>query len=178
MPRETIHYTEYFEEVQKALGDWGLLLTSLDAHGKPNPMAIGWATLGIVWNRPIWVVLVRPSRYTYGCLEHTGDFTVNVPPVALADVAMFCGTVSGRDHDKMAEKGLTVAPSETIRSPGIEECPIIYECKVVQKTDVVPDTFDPNIVSQCYPQGDFHRVYFGEILRTTVDRERLKQLLG
>ena len=178
MARETIHYTGYFDQVCKVLGDWGALILSLDANGKPNPMTIGWGTLGIVWGRPMWVVLVRPSRYTYGCLEHTGDFTVNVPPASLDDVAMFCGTVSGRDHDKMAEKGLTVEPSEAIISPGIAECPIIYECKVVQKTDVVPATFDPKIVEQAYPRGDFHRVYFGEVLRTTADRKGLETLLG
>jgi flavin reductase (DIM6/NTAB) family NADH-FMN oxidoreductase RutF len=177
MPREPIHYTEYFPEVCKVLGDWGALVVSLDAAGKPNPMTIGWGTLGIVWGRPMWSVLIRPSRYTYGCFEATGDFTVCVPPAALDEVAMFCGTVSGRDHDKMAEQGLTVEPSETIRSPGIAECPIIYECRIVQKTDVVPDAFDPKIVQQCYPQGDFHRVYFGEVLRTTADREAAKALL-
>ncbi|MBM3474282.1 MAG: flavin reductase family protein [Armatimonadetes bacterium] len=177
MPRQETHFTDHYAEVCKALGDWGALLLSLDANGKPNPMTIGWGSLGIVWSRPMWVVLVRPSRYTYGCLEETGDFTVNVPPAALDDVAMFCGTVSGRDHDKIAEKGLTVLPSETIRSPGIVECPIIYECKVVQKTDVVPEAFDPRITQQCYPQGDFHRVYFGEVLRTTADPAGVPTLL-
>ncbi len=178
MPREPIDHTEYFDQVCKALGDWGALVLSLDAGDKPNPMTIGWGSLGTVWGRPMWVVLIRPSRYTYACIEQTGDFTVNVPPAALAEVAMFCGTVSGRDHDKVAEKGLTVEPSTTIQSPGIVECPIIYECKVVQKTDVVPEAFDPQIVQQCYPQGDFHRVYFGQILRTTADREAVEGLLG
>jgi flavin reductase (DIM6/NTAB) family NADH-FMN oxidoreductase RutF len=176
MPKEAIHYAEYFDQVCRALGDWGALIVSLDSEGKANPMTIGWGTLGIVWGRPMWAVLVRPSRYTYGCLEHTGDFTVNVPPSALDQVAMFCGTVSGRDHDKVAEKGLTLVPSETVRSPGLAECPIIYECRIVQKTDVDPAAFDPTIVAQCYPQGDFHRVYFGEILRTVADREAAVEL--
>jgi flavin reductase (DIM6/NTAB) family NADH-FMN oxidoreductase RutF len=178
MAREPIRYTEHFDEVCKVLGDWGALIVSLDANGKANPMTIGWGTLGIVWSRPMWVVLVRHSRYTFGCLEHTGDFTVNIPPAALAELATFCGTVSGRDHDKIAEKGLTLEPSETIQSPGIAECPIIYECRAVQKTDVVPETFAPEIIKQCYPQGDFHRVYFGEVLRTTADLEALEGLLG
>ena len=171
MAKEPIQYTEYFDKVCRVMGDYGALLLSVDQSGKPNPMAIGWGNIGIVWGKPIWVVLVRPSRYTYQCIEHTGDFTVNIPPESLADVATFCGTVSGRDHDKMTEKSLTALASEMVTSPGIDECAIIYECKVVQKTDVVPENFDPEIVENCYPQGDFHRVYFGEILRTIADLE-------
>lgn len=176
MLKEPIRSTEYFEGVCRVLGDYGALLLSVDPNGKPNPMTIGWGSLGIVWGRPIWVVLVRHSRYTYQCIEHTGDFTVNIPPESLADVATFCGTVSGRDHDKMGEKGLTPLASETVASPGIDECAVIYECKVVQKTDVVPENFDPGIIDQCYPKGDFHRVYFGEVLRTIADREMAGEL--
>jgi flavin reductase (DIM6/NTAB) family NADH-FMN oxidoreductase RutF len=171
LPKQEIAYTDHFDKVCKALSDYGALIVSLDEGGKANPMTIGWGTIGVVWGRPMWIVLVRPSRYTYGCLEHTGDFTVCIPPPSLDDVAMFCGTVSGRDHDKVAEKGLTLLPSEKIDSPGIDECAVVYECKVVQKTDVDPSTFDPTIVQQAYPQGDFHRVYFGEIQRTVADAD-------
>jgi flavin reductase (DIM6/NTAB) family NADH-FMN oxidoreductase RutF len=176
VPKEPIQYTEYFEGVCRVLQDWGVLLLSVDKGGKPNPMAIGWGNIGVVWGRPMWVVLVRHSRYTHECIEHTGDFTVNVPPEALAGIATFCGTVSGRDHDKMHEKGLAPLPSETVTSPGIDECAIVYECKVVQKTDVVPENFDPAIISHFYGQGDFHRVYFGEILRAVADREMAGEL--
>jgi len=176
VPKEPISHTEYFEQVCHVLGTGGALLLSLDRKGKPNPMTIGWGTMGVIWGRPMFVVLVRPSRYTHGCIEHTGDFTVNIPPESLSDAATFCGTVSGRDHDKMAEQDLTAVASAMVKSPGISECAIIYECKVVQKTDVVPAAFDPEVVRQYYPKGDFHRVYFGEILRVVADREAAGKL--
>ena len=176
MPKSPIAYTDHFDKACKALTDYGALIVSLDEAGEANPMTIGWGTIGSVWGKPVWVVLVRPSRYTYGCLERTGDFTVCVPPPSLADAAMFCGTKSGRDFDKMAECGLTALPSETIQSPGIEECALVYECKVVQKTDSDPETFDPSILAGAYPSGDFHRIYFGEILRAVADPELLAEI--
>ena len=68
MAKTDIAFTDHFDRFCGALGSGGSLLVSLDDKGKPNVMTIGWATLGIVWGRPICTVLVRPSRYTYGCM--------------------------------------------------------------------------------------------------------------
>ena len=160
----------YLDETVARLPD-GLLLASLDPQGQPNAMAIGWATLGIVWSRPMFVAMVRHSRYTFECIEATGDFTVNVPYPDMADAVELCGTVSGRDHDKFAECGFTAGQSPAVTSPYIDECGLVYECRVVQCTDVIPDNFDPAIISEFYGDGDFHRIYFGEILRTIADED-------
>ena len=93
---------DYLNETLDVLGKPGLLLVSTDADGKPNAMTIGWGTVGIIWGKPIFVVLVRPSRYTYGLMEQTEDFTVNVPSAELREAVAFCGSKSGRDYDKFA----------------------------------------------------------------------------
>ena len=59
-----------------------------------------------------------------------------------------------------------------MKSPGIEECVATYECQVVQKNDVVPEHFTPEIVGELYAGGDFHRVYYGEIVACYCDPER------
>jgi len=83
MPKIEVSYTDYLKETNKMLGHGGLLLASTDAKGNPNAMTIGWGTIGIIWAKPIFVVLVRPSRYTYDLIEITNDFTVNVPHLIL-----------------------------------------------------------------------------------------------
>jgi flavin reductase (DIM6/NTAB) family NADH-FMN oxidoreductase RutF len=127
-------------------------------------MTIGWGTIGIIWGKPIFVVLVRPSRYTHGLIEQMEDFTVNVPAADMADVVAFCGSASGRDHDKFAEKGLIAVPGRKVKSPIIDQCVIHYECKVVHKNDVLKDNLASEIISSAYPRGDFHTIYYGEIL--------------
>ena len=154
----------------------GILLASLDSAGKLNPMTIGWGVFGWIWGRPIFTVLVRPSRYTYQCLEATGDFTVNVQPADRKDVANLCGTASGRDRDKLAELDLTTLPSNRIKSPGIAQCPIVFECQVVHRNDVLPPQLFDDITQEYYPEQDFHRVYFGQILNVSVDRTFLENL--
>ena len=84
MPKVTIRYTDYFRETIQRMCEDGLLLVTSGADGKPNVMTIGWGTLGVIWGRPVFLVLVRPSRHTYRRLEQVGEFTVNVPPRELA----------------------------------------------------------------------------------------------
>ncbi len=175
MVKTEVGFTAYFDRYCETLGSGGSLLVSLDGGGRPNAMTIGWALLGVVWGRPMCAVLVRPSRYTYGCIEATGDFTVNVPPPELAEEVLFCGTESGRDWDKFAECGFTATPGRKVKSPGIAECWITHECVVVQKNDVAPEHFVPEIVDALYARGDFHRVYYGEIVASYADVARLEQ---
>jgi len=170
MPKIEVDWDSYLNETTDRLSE-GLLLASLDSEGKPNAMAIGWGSVGIVWSRPMFVVLVRHSRYTFECIEAIGDFTVNVPAPDMVEAVELCGTVSGRDHDKFAECGLTAGQSQSIISPYIDECELVYECQVVQHTDVVPENFAPEIIDDFYAGGDFHRIYFGQILRTLAEED-------
>lgn len=169
MAKIEVSYTGYLKETIKMLRHGGLLLASTDAEGNPNAMTIGWGSIGTIWAKPIFIVLVRPSRYTYNLIEITSDFTVNVPTPELADEVSYFGTVSGRDQNKFKEKGLTVIPSKKVKSPIIEECAINYECKVVHKNDVIPDDLVDEIRNSIYRQGNFHRIYFGEILAVYAD---------
>jgi flavin reductase (DIM6/NTAB) family NADH-FMN oxidoreductase RutF len=127
-------------------------------------MTIGWASAGRIWGRPVLLVLVRPSRYSFGLLEAHGEFTVNLPGTDLQRAVAICGSKSGRDVDKIRECGLTLGKSTNIEVPHIVECPVHYECRVIHKSNVVNADLAPDIVAASYPEGDFHRVYYGEIM--------------
>ncbi len=178
MAKQDIPYTRYFEQVMQVMAKPGLLLAGKDADNKPNAMTIGWGTIGAIWGKPMWIVLVRPSRYTYQCIEKTGDFTVNVPPPSLKEAVTFCGSKSGRDYDKFPTLKLTPTPGRSVNVPIIEECVINYECRVVHHNDVMPSELAGAIQNSAYKSGDYHRVYFGEILDVRADEDALEQLGG
>jgi len=176
MPKTQVGPTEYLSETLQALAHPGLLLVSLDARRRPNAMTIGWGAMGVFWGKPIFIVPVRGSRYTHQCIEKTGDFTVNVLPRKLADLAAFCGTVSGRDHDKLAECKLTPVRGQRVRSPIIDECVLSYECRVAHANDLLPKALAKEVLRACYPKGDYHRFYFGEILAVHADPNLRRRL--
>ena len=171
MPKQKIAHDEYFQQVNKILGSTGLLLAAGPPEKPTNAMAIGWGTLGVAWGMPMWVVLVRPSRYTYKLIEEAGEFTVNVPSPDLANAVAYCGSHSGRNEDKLAKLGLTTVSGQEVSSGIIEACPINYECRVVGKSDVVPEMLDEAVKSEYYGQGDYHRVYFGQVLAAYADKK-------
>jgi flavin reductase (DIM6/NTAB) family NADH-FMN oxidoreductase RutF len=123
--------------------------------------------VGVIWGLPMWVVLVRPSRHTYSLIEETGVFTVNVPAPDMNELVKICGTQSGRDMDKLAKVETSIGKS--VPCVTLDKSPVVYECKVVHHNDVLPDILMPDIVSRAYPRGDFHRVYYGQIMGTFAE---------
>ena len=164
MAKKVVDYRDHVDEVIKGYHEDRVLLVSQGNAGSPNIMAIGWGTIGIIWRKPIFIVLVRPSRFTYKLIEEIGEFTVNVVPPQLKEVVQFCGTVSGRDHDKFKEKQLTPIPSTKVKVPIIKEGILHFECRIIYKNDLVSSELEKTIIPVLYPKGDFHRIYYGEIL--------------
>ena len=164
MNRTAIRLFDLWPETMAALTHEGLLLNSVGIDGQPDTMTIGWLSGGVIWGRPILTVYVRPSRYTYSRLEEVGEFTVNVLPPADSEALQLCGTVSGRDVDKFARTGLKPIPAQKVQVPIIEQGVIHYECQVVHRNDLLPVHLQDEIKVAAYPEGNFHRVYFGKVL--------------
>ena len=142
----------------------GLLLASTKRSGESNVMTIGWGSVGIIWGKPIFITLVRPSRYTYEFIEDSHEFTVNVPTEEMRRWVGICGKVSGRDVDKFQDHDVAVSAGQDCSAVTIDACPMVYECRAVHFSDLVPAYLSPEIDARSYPGGDYHRVYFGEIL--------------
>lgn len=143
------------------LANGGLFLVS---GMQGNPMTIGWGVIGRIWSRPVFQVLVRPSRYSFALIEQLGEFTVCVPTGDQKKALALCGSKSGRDLDKIEACGLSLSSSARVKVPFIAECSAHYECRVIHINDVVNAALDSQIVAESYPSGDFHRIYSGEIL--------------
>ena len=159
-----IDYRDAFLPTMEAMSRDGVLLVSLDSRGRPGGMTFSWGTIGTIWGRQIFTLLVRPSRNSYRLLESTGDFTVNVLPAALGAAVDFWGKNSGRDVDKWARMGLTPTPSRRVRSPIVEQGILHFECRIINRHDLVPDNLAPELTPAYYASGDYHRVFYGEIL--------------
>jgi len=130
---------------------------------KHNCMTISWATMGVLWNRHIFVVYVRPTRYTFGLINSYPDFTVNFFSAECRDKLAYCGTVSGRDVDKFAEAGLSVVASKKVDSPSVDESHLIIEARTIYAQDLDPRAFVDPRINDHYPRKDYHRMFMGEI---------------
>lgn len=145
------------------LKQW-LLLTS----GTPddfNAMTVGWGSIGGMWGRPFVQVVVRPTRHTRRYMERYATFTLCAFPDRYRKALTILGTKSGRDSDKITESGLTVVESKMVEAPAYREAELILECRKTYWQDMDPGHFLDAAIGENYPDKDYHRIYYGEIVR-------------
>jgi len=145
--------------------DW-LLLTSGDFEaGKFNTMTVGWGSLGVMWSKPFAQVVVRHSRFTFDFMEKYNTFTLTAFPKEYKKALGLLGTKSGRDGDKIAESGLTAVKSQIVSAPTFAEASLSIECKKNYWQDMNPAHFLDDDTRKHYPNHDYHRIYFGEVVQ-------------
>jgi flavin reductase (DIM6/NTAB) family NADH-FMN oxidoreductase RutF len=152
--------------MKKTLGPTDILfpvpaaLVAVGSVERPNLLTIAWIGM-MASNPPILAISLKKGRYSLGIIRAEREFTVNIPSAAQIIETDFCGLVSGRNHNKFEESGLTAVPASLVKAPLVEECPFNLECKVVQETAF-----------------GYWVVFFGEIVETHVQAEALDSKTG
>jgi flavin reductase (DIM6/NTAB) family NADH-FMN oxidoreductase RutF len=159
--RKEIGTFDVFRETLDKLKGNGIILL---AGNPPNPMTIGWGTLGEIWHMPVFTVLVRPTRFTFNLMEESKTFAVCLFSDNYKKELAICGSKSGRDTDKMKSCGFTLENGIRIDTPFITEADIHYECRIVHKHPLDANMLDAKVDQRFYPKKDYHMVYYGEIL--------------
>lgn len=165
MPRADISFDRFCLPVFDTIGArWMLLTAGRFAPPAFNMMTVSWGGLGVLWNKPMAMVVVRPSRHTYRFMESTDTFTLSAFGPEYRDALTLCGTRSGRSVDKVKQTGLTPLPSSQIEAPGFEEAELILECRKMYFDDIHPAQFLSEDIESNYKGHDYHRMYLAEIL--------------
>lgn len=147
--------------------DW-MLITA----GRPekfNTMTASWGGLGCIWNAPTAAALVRPSRYTYTFMEQEKYFSLSFLDNGFRRALQICGSVSGRDTDKVADAGLT--PLFDASAPYFQQARLVLVCRKMYTGDISPDRFLDSTLASHYANGDYHRLYLGEIVKVLQQTE-------
>ena len=142
-----------------------MLLTSGDYKtGDFNTMTIGWGAFGTMWNKPLAMVVVRPTRYTFNFMEKYPDFTITAFSDEYRKALSILGTKSGRDSNKLELAGLLPTAAKMVGSPTFAQAELTIECRKTYFDDLEPAHFLDESILNNYPARDFHRIYFGEII--------------
>ncbi len=128
------------------------VLVTCGTMDAPNVLTVAWT--GMLQSQPPKTyIALRPERYSFGLIERTREFAVNLPTSALVRAVDLCGVKSGRDGDKFALAHLTPIGASAVQCPILSESPLALECRV---TDVVP-------------MGGSHTVFVADIVAVDVD---------
>lgn len=163
----TISPHELNENIFRLIGNDWMLITAGNTN-QYNTMTASWGGFGVLWNKPVAYIFIRPQRFTYQFVEDNRMFTLSFFDEKYRDALKFCGTKSGRNHNKTKETGLTPVPING--NVGFAESRLIIECTKLYSQNFERNNFvNPDIIDQNYPTSDFHKMYVGEIVNILVN---------
>ena len=168
MPEEfvDINPEQLNENAWKLIGSDWMLITA----GTPdefNTMTASWGGLGVIWGKQIAWCVIRPQRHTYGFVENSEYFTLSFFSEDHREMLNYCGTHSGRDVEKVKNARLTPVTSEA-GAIYFDEARIVLVCRKIYHQDIDPLNFLAPEIHDNYPDKDYHRMYFGEIVKCLV----------
>lgn len=149
-----------------AIGTEWMLITAGD-ETSCNTMTASWGGLGVLWNKKAATIYIRPQRYTKQFVDAKDTFTLTFFDEAYREALNICGSLSGRDCDKITKAGLT--PCYMDSTVAFDEAKLVLVCRKLYKDDLKPEKF---IVRECdeknYPKKDYHTMYIAEVVKAYV----------
>ena len=132
-----------------------------------NSLTIGWGTIGVLWQRPVMYVYVKPERYTFKFMEENEYFTVSFYGKKYRKQMGLFGSKSGKDIDKVKEANFH--PVNLGESVTFEEADETYVCKKIYSHEIdynkIPEEIQKEYqVKTFYPTPKPHTEYIGLIV--------------
>ena len=161
------------EELNKnpfqTIGKEWLLITAGNEE-KCNTMTASWGAMGVMWGKNAVTIYVRPQRYTKEFVDREELFTISVLPEQYRKALNYCGTVSGREEDKIQKAGLT--PYYIEGTAAIQEADLILVCRKMYHDTIKPECFDEKENDgKWYPEQDYHTMYIAEVVKALVEED-------
>jgi flavin reductase (DIM6/NTAB) family NADH-FMN oxidoreductase RutF len=129
-----------------------------DKAGKANPITLGWTMLAS-GKPPMMAISVAASHYSPEAIRCSKCFTIVFPSCEMAEAALFFGTRSGRNTDKLAEFDCPAEPAEKIDSVILTNAVANFECALESETQT----------------GD-HVIFVGKVVCSHINTEAKKRL--
>ena len=108
-------------------------------------------------------------------IKASGDFVVNMVPLALQDAMNLSSGPHAHDVDELALAGLTAAPSQLVTPPRVAEAPVHLECELFQEIELPctqPDSINRMIIGRVV---GIH-IDDGVMVDGMIDIDRIKPL--
>lgn len=154
-----------FNPFTKIGKDW--MLITAGSQDKFNTMTASWGGFGVFWGKNTATIYVRPQRYTKEFIDSNDCFTLSFFDNQYRQALSLCGTVSGRDRNKVEEAKLT--PYFVDGTTAFSEASMILVCKKLYHDSMDETHMDaPEHDSKWYPEKDYHTFYIAEVQKILV----------
>ena len=149
---------EYADAIKTKYPEQVVIAIARDKAGRANPVTLGW-TMIVSGKPPMMAIAVAKKHYSIETIRHSKSFTIVYPSSEMADAALFFGSRSGRDVDKLAEFDCKTGPTKEIDSVLLADAVANFECTLESETEA----------------GD-HIIFVGRIVCSHTNTEPKKRL--
>ncbi len=149
---------EYAEAIKTKYPEQIVIAIAKDRNGKFNPITLGW-TMIVSGKPPMMAIAVAKTHYSVEAIMFAECFTIAYPSSEMGDAALFFGSRSGRDVDKLAEFNCETAPAAEIDSVLLVDAAANFECTLEQHMHA----------------GD-HVIFVGKIVASHINSKAKKRL--
>ena len=149
---------EYAEAVGTKYPEQVVIAVAKDKDGKANPVTLGW-TMIVSGKPPMMAIAVASRHYSIETIRHSKCFCLAFPSSEMADTALFFGSRTGRDIDKLADFDCKTEPAKAIDSVLLSDAVANFECEL--ETETVA--------------GD-HIIFVGRVVSSHINTEPKKRL--
>ncbi|MDB0438114.1 flavin reductase [Clostridioides difficile] len=154
-----------FNPFTKIGKEW-LLITAGNSD-KFNTMTASWGGVGVYWSKNVVTTYIRPQRYTKEFVDNNDTFTIAFFDEKYREALNICGTISGRDTNKVEKAELT--PYFVDDTVAFEEANMIMVCKKLYHDTMPPENFDAKENDEkWYPNKDYHTMYISEVVKVLI----------
>lgn len=88
------------------------MLVSSEYENKVNTMTASWGGFGVMWNKNVVYVVIRPQRYTKEFVDKSDELTLSFFDDTFKPDLSYLGKVSGKDEDKISKSNLDITHVE------------------------------------------------------------------
>ena len=103
--------------------DW--MLVTAAHNSRVNTMTASWGGFGVLFNKNVAYIFVRPQRFTKEFVDGSDRFSLTFFDKSFKKELSYLGTASGKDEDKISKAGLTTL--YLVETPYFEEVTNSYK---------------------------------------------------
>jgi flavin reductase (DIM6/NTAB) family NADH-FMN oxidoreductase RutF len=129
------------------------IVIAKDAEGKYNPISVSWIML-TSHEPPLMAISIGKTRHSLEAIRQAKEFVLSLPSSAMTEDVVFHGTKSGRDMDKLVERGTRTQRAAEIDCVLLADAVANFECRLISEHET----------------GD-HFIFVGEVVASHMNED-------
>ncbi|MCE5250717.1 flavin reductase family protein [bacterium] len=159
--------TPFTKAIVKKYPEQVVIVLAKEHSGRVNPITIGWTML-TSHEPPMMAFSVGVTRYSLDVLREAKECVIAYPSENQAEAALFFGTRSGRDTDKLALSDVRTAPASLVDCVLMDDAVANFEGRitgeiktgdhVIFACEIVAAHVNPDAPGRLYTVGTGYRM--------------------